>query len=95
MSEAAIERQCRMYALKRKVVSIKLQGSTAGDPDRIFLLPGNHFMLVEFKQPHGVLSPRQKYRHTELLGYGHRVDVVYSTQDFKTLLDLRLLGEVD
>lgn len=100
MSEAAIERQCRLHALKRKVPSVKLQGSTAGDPDRIFLLPDGRFLLVEFKRPAGKrfgrkrpagkLSPRQECRHAELLSCGVRVEVVYSTQQFRDLLDAQL-----
>jgi VRR-NUC domain len=87
MSESATERQCRVYAMSHGVPSMKLSGNVAGDPDRIFLMPNRRCLLVEFKQPEGRLSPRQKYRHTELLSYGHPVAVVYSTQEFKTLLD--------
>jgi hypothetical protein len=90
MSESAIERQCRVYATGRGVLSIKLQTGITGDPDRLFLLPGGRCWLVEFKVPGGLLSPRQKYRHSELAHFGHRVTVVYSTQEFKLMLDVHL-----
>ena len=87
MSEAAMEQQCRRYVSKLGLISIKLYGGVAGDPDRVVLLPNGRCLLVEFKMPDGRLSPRQVYRHTELEGIGHRVAVVYSTQQFMALLD--------
>jgi hypothetical protein len=90
MSESAIERQCRTYATRRGVPSIKLQTGITGDPDRLFLMPGGRCWLVEFKVPEGRLSPRQKYRHAELAQFGHHVTVVYSTHEFTAMLDASL-----
>ena len=95
MSEAGIEKGCRLYALKRGCPSFKLQGGTAGDPDRLFLLPRNRCLLVEFKTLDGRLSPRQVVRHDQLERAGHRVVVVRSTQQFRAALDLLLQALVD
>lgn len=85
-SEASIEGTCAKYAKWLGVPTFKLSGYIAGDPDRIFLLPGNTCLLVEFKKPGGRLSKRQEIRHAQLRDAGHEVAVVYSTQQFRKLL---------
>lgn len=95
MRESDIESACRKHALSRGVPSFKLQAGVTGDPDRIFLLPGERFWLVEFKALGGRLSPRQVVRHLELARLGHNVTVIYSTAQFKELLAMRLGSPVD
>lgn len=95
MSEAGIEKGCRLYALKRGCPSFKLQGGNAGDPDRLFLLPCNKCLLVEFKTPEGRVSPIQRVRHDQLERAGHRVVIVRSTQQFRKALDVLLQALVD
>lgn len=90
MTEASIERSCRLHAQSRGVLSFKLQGYIAGDPDRVFLLPRRRVWLVEFKSPEGRVSPRQVERHRELAAAGHPVTVVRSTIEFRALLDSKL-----
>jgi hypothetical protein len=87
MSEAALERACRAHATSRGARSAKLQGGIVGDPDRIF--------FVEFKQPDGRLTPRQKIVHEEYLHLGHPVSVIRTTLQFKVELDLKLQAAVD
>ncbi len=87
-----MEAACRKHALAMGVPSFKIQGGAAGDPDRIFLLPGERSWLVEFKTIGGRLSPRQVVRHLELARMGQHVTVIYDTEKFKSLLRVRLFG---
>lgn len=95
MRESDIEAACRKHALAHGVPSFKLQAGVTGDPDRVFLLPGERFWLVEFKALGGRLSPRQIVRHLELARLGHHVSVIYSTAQFKEQLATRLGLPVD
>jgi hypothetical protein len=95
MTEAAIERSCCLYARKRGVRSVKLQGGIVGEPDRIFLLPGGRCWLVEFKQPGGRVRPRQKLVHAEYEAIGHPVSVMSDRVGFKVVLDRKLQATVD
>lgn len=95
MSEAALERSCCLLAKKRGVRSIKLQSGIVGEPDRLFLLPGQRCWLVEFKQPGEPLRPRQKIVHAEYAALGHPVSVMTDRVGFKVVLDRKLQATVD
>lgn len=90
MLESAIEAGCCAYAVKRGLVSRKLQGGPVGDPDRVFFLPDASAWFVEFKTADGRLSPRQRIVHMQLQGRGQRVTVIRSLAQFKKALDVLL-----
>jgi hypothetical protein len=95
MSEARLERAACLYAKKRGVRNVKLQGGIVGEPDRLFLLPLGRCWLVEFKQPGGRTSPRQKIVHEEYAAIGHRVSVMIDIVGFRVALDSKLQATVD
>lgn len=88
--ESAMEVRCCDTALKHKCITLKFGGFVAGAPDRIFMLPGGKFWLVEFKAPGGVVSPRQQYQFNRLAKIGHSVSVIWGYEDFREQLYLRL-----
>jgi len=90
MREAYLEASCCAYARKRGCHAIKLAYGVTGIPDRLFLLPGGRFWLVEFKVPGATLSPRQRLVHGQLAAIGHDVAVISSTQHFRDAIDLLL-----
>lgn len=59
-------------------ISIKLVPTVAGLPDRLVLLPGGGFHLVELKSPVGRLRPIQVVTHERLAEMGHPVVVLNS-----------------
>jgi hypothetical protein len=93
VKEAAIEAACVKHATKRGCISVKLQGGTVGNPDRLFLLPDGRCMAVEFKTATGRLSPRQRLVFDQWARIRHPVLVIRETRVFKTVLDA-LLGVV-
>ena len=95
MRESAIEASCVRHAMGRGCLSFKLHAGAVGAPDRIFLLPGRRCWVVEFKTATGQLSPRQKVVHASMECFGHPVDVVRSTKQFRELLDALLRDAVD
>lgn len=72
--EATIERWVTVQARARYGVESVKWGQD-GWPDRVFLLPEGKPLLIEFKAPGGVLSPRQKHRIEALQRVGYDVQV--------------------
>lgn len=75
--EAKIEQEaCDLVLNRLGIESSKL--STPGDTgimDRIFWMPGGRPFLIEFKDPEGVWSPKQKYHYHRLIKLGYDVEV--------------------
>lgn len=59
----------------------------AGFPDRIVLLPGGRFYLVELKSPTGVLSKVQMRFHSVLQDLGFTVHVLNSKEQIDKWLN--------
>ncbi|WP_126244356.1 VRR-NUC domain-containing protein [Chitinophaga rhizosphaerae] len=62
-----------------------------GFPDRIVLMPGGRFWIVEMKAPGGSLSPRQQTVHRKLRRMGFEVTVIWdeeTLQNFFKIIEL-------
>ena len=55
-------------------LKVNVRGNT-GWPDRIFWVPGGKPLIIEFKTPDGVLSPKQIYHIERLKKDGYNVEV--------------------
>lgn len=59
-----------------------------GMPDRIVMLPGSVLVWVELKRPRGgVLSEIQKHRHKQLRALGQHVEVCWSKEEARRIVD--------
>ncbi len=56
-------------------------------PDRLVLMPGGVFAFIEFKRPGGRLSEGQKIQFSELRELGFEVYVVWSIEEYLTVLE--------
>jgi hypothetical protein len=87
MLEKTIEAKFIKEANKRGCQCLKLNVMGRRSwPDRLVLIPGGRFVMIEFKRPGGVLSPGQEALHEDLLKMGHRVFVCYSAEEALKLL---------
>lgn len=59
-------------------------------PDRLFMLPGGKFLIVEFKAQGGRLTPLQENVHRQLRKIGHDVNVIRSVGVFVEVLRVAL-----
>ena len=84
--ERDIEQACYKEAKKHKCLLIKIQG-TKGWPDRILLAPQGQMALLEFKRPGGVVAPLQTHILEILQRMSFRAELVYSLEQFKTILE--------
>jgi len=66
---------------------MKLQGTLAGAPDRILLLPGGRVWFVEFKAAGGRVSPRQVNVARRLNALGFLVTVCWDRAGFVAMLN--------
>lgn len=99
--ESSIQRTVVEYARTKGAVAIKLsvQGAmgVAGYPDYLFMKPredgkiGFKVLFIEFKQPSGGLSPRQRERIKILKAKKYQVEVVASPEYGKLEIDRWLL----
>lgn len=81
MKESSIERRLGTLVRAAGGLSIKVLPVMAGVPDRLILLPGARFFLVELKAPGGSLRPIQKVRHAQIRALGIEVYVLASAQE--------------
>lgn len=89
-NEAELEKLCVGYAAAYSCLSVKLDKSARSWPDRIFFLPENQHLLVEFKRPGQKARPQQTARHESLAELGHTVSVIDNYADFTSLLSALL-----
>lgn len=75
--EAEIERYVVHYAAERFGVYSTKMGTeySTGWPDRLFFIPGGKPLMIEFKQPGGKVTEKQKYMHAKLKKSGYVVEV--------------------
>lgn len=60
----------------------------SGMPDRLILLPGGVLLWVETKRPKGGrLSALQRYQHEQLRRLGQRVEVVWTKEQARELVE--------
>ena len=77
LGESKIERAaCRLIWTHLGIKGSKLvtPGDT-GYPDRIFWVPGGKPVMIEFKRPGELPTPKQLYIHNQLRALGYTVEV--------------------
>ena len=87
MLESSIERGMCAAIKARGAMSVKLDCSTHGLPDRLIVLPGGRVVWCELKQDTGRLRPIQKAMIKKLKALGHDVRVVYGREEARALVD--------
>ena len=92
-SEKSIEQTIVAEAKALGIVSFKLQGGHVGDPDRIMVYK-NRCVLVEFKQPGGLLSNAQRARIAWLMAQGVTAGVVWDLDQGRWLIQ-RIIHDED
>ena len=91
MRESAIETKVVRYAEGLGVIVLKLSvPSSAGWPDRLFLLKGGKCFFIEFKSNAGRPSRLQRYRQTQLRVQGHASYICNSTINGKEIVDAEM-----
>ena len=84
--EIALEEKCVEYAFEQGFAALKADAIKKGWPDQIFFGPRRKFMMVEFKLPGEIPSPKQYAVHRLLERLGFRVHVVTTFGGFVSLL---------
>lgn len=88
MREKVIEQKLVAEVKKRGGICPKwVSPGFDGMPDRIVLLPGRHFELVEVKAPGERPRPLQVSRHRLLMRLGFRVYVLDDPEQIGGILD--------
>lgn len=75
---------------KRSAVTgyrLKSEGMAPGWPDLDIRADNGRCLLIEMKRPGGRLTPAQQARIEALRSLGHRVEVAFSFEEFKALVD--------
>lgn len=78
--ERRVEKRLVMKVRAAGGMCLKMAPTQAGMPDRLVLLPGGRFFLVELKSPRGRLRPIQVVWHQRAAKLGHPVVVLNSTR---------------
>lgn len=87
--EKGVEQFFRDEVKRRGGLAIKLAPFIAGLPDRLALLPGGVFLLVELKRPRkGVVAAVQKEVHARLGRMGFKVHIVNTRAAVRELLEV-------
>lgn len=84
--ESTIEGQSRELAKKTGCVLLKIQAAR-GWPDRLLITPNGEVVWIEFKRPKGVVAPLQLFYHQKLRTMQFQVHVVFSVDQFKSILE--------
>lgn len=73
----------------REAVSMKMQGVTPGIPDLMLAIPNGiyHGLFIEMKWGANKCSPAQKGIIEKLSNKGYKCEVIYTFDDFKTLIE--------
>lgn len=83
-AEAKLEREVRLYAEKRGVITYKfVSPAHRGVPDRIFIAPGGKILFLEFKAEGKKPSPLQAREIKRLRDQG--VDVRWTSNFFSAI----------
>lgn len=86
MNEATIEKSVCRYAKQQGWLTFKWASMyQKGLPDRLFFR-GGQFVMIEFKQVCGKLTPMQQLIHEQLKKQGFTVHVIKSIEAGKQLL---------
>lgn len=83
--EATIERRLRLLLKDLGVPFVKMVTSERGWPDRVALLPEGRVIWVEMKRPGGRVRAYQHHVHKRIMGLGHDVRVVSSSEEAAAL----------
>jgi hypothetical protein len=90
MKETAVERRLIKRVKDAGGRCMKILPVERGFPDRLVLLPGGRFFLVELKAPGGKLRPDQRVFIDRAAKMGIKVYVLYSTEQVNEWVDARL-----
>ena len=89
--EARFKRELLRVYPTAAVLKLNVEADT-GWPDRLVVLPNGEAAFIEFKQPKGVVSPKQLHQLNRLVSLGHCCGVAYSAAAALTLV-AELMGE--
>lgn len=70
---------------QRQQAKLKLMGVQSGFPDGIIFYE-NKILCIEIKAPKGTIKPHQAEMHKKLQNLGFSTEVVYSFDEFKTVI---------
>ena len=88
MLERDLEKACRLTAIERKFMLIKLVSpGFSGIPDRLLIDAIGGMSFVELKTETGRLSKLQQAVHNKLRSHNCHVTVIRNLQQFGELLD--------
>lgn len=92
--ESDVESYLRRYAESLGGECVKfIPDYKRGWPDRILILPGKSPVWVETKRPEkGKVSSAQRVAHMTLRRLGQRVEMVWTKEDAKRLVDELICG---
>lgn len=81
MLESKIEAKMVAALTRRGAMAIKQEGTLAGLPDRLVVLPCGRYIWVELKQDKGRTRPVQDAMHARLRALGCDVRVIHGMQE--------------